>query len=189
MSIHAYNGTNWRPVRSDSSTRSIQTIEYEHHEIHGGSTYTMSRSDTLATNDVIQLYWSTPATDKEQHIIFEWYGAGAVSVSLLEDITYSSGGTAFTGVNHYRRGTPNTSNCTLKVGSDGALSDAISYTGGTTLYTANTGSGRQIPGAGNHSEEFVFEQSMDYLLELTAVGNNIICELSSTWYEHTPKAA
>jgi len=174
-------------IRIDASTNSIQTIEYEHHEIHGGSTYSMFRSDTLATNDVVQLYWSTPASDQEQHVVFEWYGAGAVSVSLLENISYSSGGTAFTGVNHNRRGTPGTSNCTLKVGSNGALSDSISYTGGTTIMTVNSGAGRQVPGGGSHAEEFIFERELDYLLELTAVGNNIICQLSATWYEHTPK--
>lgn len=187
--LYGYNGTNWQNARLDESTRSLQTIDYEHHEIHGGSTYTMFRSDTLATDDVVQLYWSTPDTTEEPHVVFEWYGAGAVTISLLEDITYSSGGTAFTPVNHNRRGTPGTSNCTCKVGSDGALADAISYTGGTTLFTANSGAGRQIPGSGSHSEEFMLEQNLDYLLELTAIGNNIICQVSASWYEHTPKAA
>ena len=187
--IYGYNGTNWRNIRLDESTRTLQTIEYEHHEIHGGSTYLMYRSDTLATNDVIQLYWSTPGTTEEQHVVWEFYGAGAITVELLEGVTYSSGGTAFTPVNHNRRGTPGTSNCTCKVGSNGVLSDAISYSGGTVLYSEEIGSGKSSPGDGGHAVEFIFEQSTEYLLEMTAVGNNIRCNMQAHWYEHTPKAA
>jgi len=145
----------------------------------------MFRADTLATGDVIQLYWSTPDTVEEQHIIWEFYGAGAVQIELLEGVSYTSGGTAFVPFNHNRRSNT-TSNCTCKTGSDGVLTDPIVYTGGTQIHFEEIGSGKSLEGKGDHTSEFILKRDEEYLLQLTAVGNNIRCNVQSHWYEHIP---
>lgn len=186
--IFGYNGTNWQNIRIDESTRSIQTISYPHHEIHGGSMFFAQRSDTLATNDVIAIALTTPDTTKEPHIEWSIYSAGQVKLEMLRNVTSYTGGTAYTPVNMNDR-SANTSVCTVKVGSNGALSDALSITGGTAIELTQIGSGNRASGDGGSREEWILARDEITIFRVTAIGNNIVTSMHLHWYEHTPKAA
>jgi len=186
--IHGHNGTNAQAITCDQSTRAINTIGYVHHEIHGGSNYNAFRTDTLATGDKISIAFTTPNTTQEQHAIWGLYCAGAVTLTVYDNCTSYTGGSAFTPVNHNRRST-NTSTCTVKVGSNGALSDAIARSGGTTIDAIGVGSGNKTGGDFTHEDEFILRINAITIYEMIAVGNNIVCDLHVNWYEHTPKAA
>ena len=60
----------WQEVRADASTWSLQTIEYEHHEIHSGSSFTCWHSETAPTdtNDRTVITFLTPSGTKYLHI-------------------------------------------------------------------------------------------------------------------------
>jgi len=45
---YGWNGTSFRELNIDASTRAQTTIKYEHHEIHGGSTYSVVDIDDIA---------------------------------------------------------------------------------------------------------------------------------------------
>jgi hypothetical protein len=60
--IHGYNGNNWHWVRIDRSTRSLQTIDYAHHELHGGSLFSASGAADVAGAGTLILTFKTPDT-------------------------------------------------------------------------------------------------------------------------------
>ena len=74
MELFGWNNTSWREVKIDASTRSLQTIGYEHHEIHSGSHYYVCGFETLALNAFTEFYFTTPITSKEVHMTFEFSG-------------------------------------------------------------------------------------------------------------------
>jgi hypothetical protein len=185
--VYGYNGTNWHPIRIDESTRSIQTVSYPHHEVHGGSMFHAYRGDTLATNDTIIIAITTPAGAKEQHVFWELYSAGGITFDAVRDLTSYTGGTAFTPKNQNHR-SDKTSTCTVEVGSNGALADGITPSGGTEFDKHSFGSGKQSGGSSSHDEETILEAEEIVMYRIAAIGNNIVCDLHVTWYEHTPKA-
>ena len=185
--VYGYNGTNWHEARIDTSSRAQTGIGYPHHEAHDGNLYTAYRGDTLATNDTIVIAVTTPAGAEEQHIFWEMYSSGGVIFEILRDVTSYTGGTAFTPRQHHFRSN-NTSNCTVKVGSNGALADGIVLTGGTEWLKRSHGAGRTTGGTTEHDDEHILEESEINGYRITAVSNGIVCDLSLTWYEHTPKA-
>jgi hypothetical protein len=160
-------------------------LEHVHHEIHEGNVYHAYRGDTLATNDTIMIAVTTPNTIEEQHMFWELYSSGSITFSILENVTSYTGGTAQTPINNNRR-SDNTSNCTVKVGSDGALADPIVPTGGTVIDQYSFGSGNKSGGTASHEGEFVLERDHIDIYKILAVGNGIVCDLHLSWYEHTP---
>lgn len=187
--IYAWDSTNeqWTKLRLDKSTSTIQTIDYAHHENHAGNTYRAIRSDTLATNDTIIIAITTPDTTKEQHLQWDCYGAGAIKLEMFRNVTSYTGGTAYTPVNMNDRSS-NTSVCTVKVGSNGALADGIALTGGTAFELTQLGSGSRSGGDAGARNEWILARNEITALKLTAIGNNIVCSLHVHWYEHTPHA-
>lgn len=98
-----------------------------------------------------------------------------------------TGGTAFTPQNVNQRGIVPASVCTVKAGSDGALSDGISVTGGTEFDQFQIGSGNKDGGILGTRDEFIPDKNSITVYDILAIGNNIICDLHVSWYEHTPK--
>ena len=58
-------------VRIDASTNSLQTVDYEHHEIHGGSHYLVVSYADLAINHVLDFTWQMPNTTTWTHWIWK----------------------------------------------------------------------------------------------------------------------
>ena len=78
-------------VRVDASTHSLQTITYEHHEIHGGSHYFYEGHETLANAGSYRLKLVTPNTDKLGHMTWTVTSNGITSINFWEN---SAGGMA-----------------------------------------------------------------------------------------------
>lgn len=185
--LHGYNGIRQRQVSIDASTRSLKNISEPHAELHGGNVFHAYRSDTLATGDNIWIALTTPNTDKEAHIVWSLYCAGAIVLTITRAVSSYTGGTAQTPQNAYQRGTVKSSVCTVKVGSDGALSDGIAVTGGTEFDAVGVGSGNKGSNVAGSRDEFIPAKNSITIYDILAVGNNIVCDLHIDWYEHTPK--
>ena len=78
-------------VRIDASTNSLQTVSYEHHEIHSGSAYYAEGHTTLATAGEYYLKFVTPDTAKWGHFTWIISSNGITNISAFEG---SSGGMA-----------------------------------------------------------------------------------------------
>ena len=179
----------YNPLRMDSSSSSIQVIDYEHHEVHGGSTFHAYRGDTLATDDNIWIAITTPNTDKEAHIVWSLYCSGAVTFTITKNFTSYTGGTSQIPQNANQRSISMASDCIVKVGSYGVLADGLSVTGGVEYDKLSIGSGNKSGGSGTHSNEFIPAKNSITVFDILAVGNAIVCDLRIDWYEHTPHAA
>lgn len=179
--------TTYQVIRIDPSTHAVETITTPHHEIHAKSTFHAYRSDTLATADTIAVAIETPDSAKEAHIVWSLYGAGEVTLDILRDVTSYTGGASVTPETDNQRAPKGVSICTVKVGSDGGVDDDLVITGGTEHDSISLGSGNKTAAQASNRDEFIPEKSTITIYRLTAVGNNILCDLHISWYEHTPK--
>ena len=82
-------------VRIDASTNSLQTVSYEHHEIHSGSSYYTEGHTTLGdgTPDPVNFYaaFTTPSGTKYSHMTWTVTSSGITDISMYEG---ASGGMA-----------------------------------------------------------------------------------------------
>jgi hypothetical protein len=67
--------TTYQVPRIDVSTHTLQTIEYEHHEIHAGSHFEYTDSVTLASAGVQNYLITTPNTTKWAHMTMSVTGS------------------------------------------------------------------------------------------------------------------
>lgn len=85
--INGYNGTNWWPVRIDAATYAMDTIEYEHHEIHSGSAFFLEGYTTLGNGGTLYVKLVTSNTTRWTHLVWEIWASGILTATLDEDAT------------------------------------------------------------------------------------------------------
>ena len=178
------SGGKHREVWLDKATHVISTIEYEHHEIHAGSAYTLSRPVTLPVANDDELRIAQPNTTKWAHIIFSVVSDAAVTVSLYEGtaLVYEAAN-ILTPINRNRNST-NTSGLSIchtpsGVGADGSL--IYSTTAGVAGNPASS-----APGAVAARFEFILKQNTAYLLRIAGASGDVLTT-NLEWYEHTDK--
>jgi len=91
----------FKPIKLDRSTRSIQTIDYEHHEIHSGSHFFVCGFETEANGGTIRFALGNTNTTKEIHMSFIISGTQQTEVLIYED-SYTTGGASSTPYNNNR---------------------------------------------------------------------------------------
>ena len=193
--LQAYNGQNWHPPRIDVSTRAFNVIDYEHHEIHGGSAfylmYSVASLGAMTTpDDMITLDFTTPDSAKWGHFVFSVSGSAGWRVRLIEA---PSGGAAsptgqLTILNH-NRNSPHTS-----IFTDGSTANQVNYdstlaTGGVTLwdqYLEGSGGPQAGGTASGKRNEWVLKQNTKYQLSLYGTDTDP-ATIYMDWYEHTDK--
>jgi hypothetical protein len=188
--IRGFNGTYWQNIRIDASTRSIQTIDYAHHEIHGGSSFhAFVYDDTAATGELVNIYIKTANTTKYCHSFAQWSsgGAGIFRIHEAPTITTNTGTNGVSIINH-NRNSSTTSGCF-----DNATTPVVNKYGtgvtktgeGTVLLIEYSGVGKSISGTGRNESEYILKPNTVYVFELIAIGNNIALGIGLDWYEHT----
>jgi len=167
----------------DSLFSAPLSIDIAHHEVHEGAMFSAFISDASAADtEQIQVMITTPNTTELAHVVWEHYSSGQATVTLKSGITYSAGGSAFTPINR-NRGSSHTSACTVKTGSDGGA-DLITYTGGTTAWSAIYGSGRLQGGSSRETSEWILAPNTTNIIEVTSNTTSLIISLGVIWYEH-----
>ena len=191
-------------VRIDASTNTLQTIEYEHHEIHSGSSFTCGHSETAPTdtNDRTVIGFLTPGGTKYLHITVS-ASATAISVARIReapDYTADSG-TTLPIYNRNRVGSPNES-IVLDISQNPDTANSATYwehddanlpsENGTIIAEIPLGSAtspvKSVGGTARATQEWVLKASTFYTFEvksLDASDNTHWIELD--WYEHTDK--
>ncbi len=181
-SINAFRSSDstYQPLRLDKSTNSIQTIDYEHHEIHAGSHFLYTDSVEL-DNAVAQDYMiTTPNTTKWAHMTFLASGSAITTVQVYEagDRTGTTGQTLY----NSDRNRLTASGLTIHKGQSGGTTD------GSLIWQRKSGAaaGASRTGAeATRNGELILKQATKYILRITSGTNDNLTNLQLEWYEHT----
>jgi len=190
-----------RPLRVDASTHSIQTITYEHHEIHAGSMYRVQHNQsnipaTASSGDLVIVFYVPDVSGKQPHMLWESSHEGPMTITCYEGVTVTAGNGTDVAPKNSNRTSSNTSflqgtgtgslvSGYVTVGENSA--DSI-YTGGTAISTMKDYASKQASGGQDRSHEIVLKNDTYYAISLknndtSAAGGQIRLE----WYEHTYK--
>lgn len=181
---YLWNGTSFRPVSIDSATRAQNIIEYEHHEVHGGSMYHVTRVVQIDDAASTELLIDTPDTTKWGHMTIQVQGSFDTEWWLFEATT-KTGGTAMTEHNHER----NSANVATIVvthtpGGAGDGNEIHHERFGNDSGPAGQGGGS---GQSRGTLEWVLKQNEEYLLRVTSHTDTNNISIIIDWYEHTNK--
>ena len=180
--ITAYRSSDhtWQPLRLDKATNSIQTIDYEHHEIHAGSHFFYTDSvelDSAAT----QVYMiTTPNTTKWAHMTFLASGSAITTIQIYEagDRTGTTGQTLY----NSDRNSLTASVLTIHKGiSTGSTDGTLIWQRKSGSATAQSRTGAEATRGG----ELILKQNTKYILRITSGTNDNLTNLQLEWYEHT----
>jgi len=190
-----------RVVRIDSATHAIETIEYEHHEIHGGNSFTCHYSnDVTNIGEMTVIAFNTANTTKWLHAIAEYESTAASYFAVYEDTSIDvDEGTQLTVYNRNRNSVtastitsietaPVANKATLYTEAQAAGANITTTTELSKTYLG-AGERKSIGAAGRGSAEFVLEQNQQYAFMLVAITvDDCTHNLTLSWYELTDKA-
>jgi len=175
-------------VRIDASTNALETIEYEHHEIHSGSHYFVVGYADLAINHVLDFTWLMPNTTKWIHWIWSIITESETLWQVYEGATETNPLANLVTPYNNNRNSGNTSATTMRYEDQANLAAAnadTSVVGATLLESGISGAGRDA-GVGARTSELVMKQNTLYCLRATATAAGYI-NFNMQWYEHTDK--
>ena len=186
-----YNGFNdtWYQLspRVDASTHATTTIEYEHHEVHGGSHYFINGVVTLTVDDVYDIRITTPAGTKQAHMLYHVTTESETDVYMYEKVAITNAGTAIPSYNNYRASL-NSSGLAF----DGILNESTALANDDTNLSGSVALTHRISGDGKEggivtrSDELILIPSTIYCKRFIAtVAGHINWKFQ--WYEHTDK--
>lgn len=186
-----YNGFNdtWYQLntRVDASTHATTTIEYEHHEIHGGSHYFVNGSVTLTIDDVYDIRITTPSSTKQAHMLYHVTTDSETDIYMYEDVAITNAGTAIPSYNNYRASL-NSSGLVF----DGILNESTALANADTNLAGSVALTHRISGDGKdggivtRNDELILIPSTIYCKRFIASAAGYI-NWKFQWYEHTDK--
>ncbi len=184
-------------VRIDGSTNSLQTVDYAHHEIHGGSGWDITDTATLPAADVLDVRLTTAAGLKYAHMTLEYHSEDETEWWWYENVTmttaHGAGGDVvdLTPRNHRRPSGDAGTIITTSYIVNTSIANANSDTGiGSAIALAHgqQGAGRNDAASGGSREEWIMKPSEDYSLRFFDVGGSAgYIAFHLDWYEHTDK--
>jgi len=185
--LYLYDSVTGNEIGIDDATASIQTIDYEHHEIHGENHYFVVSYQDLTINQVLQFTFETPNTTKWSHLSWKISTESETLWQIHEASTINNAlANAVTPLNS-NRNSSNTSGNTLKyeVHANTAAADT-DVTVGTLIESGISGAGRDA-GNAERSHEIILKQNTVYSMRATATAAGFV-NFNMQWYEHTDKA-
>ena len=170
---------NWWNLGVDQATMVLNTLTYEHHEIHSGSHFYVAGHTTLGLNGVIEFVIAVPDTTKWPHMIFWWVSSNNLTAEMFEGTTGVVGGTPVTPRNSNR-------NSAVVSGLTIVSDPASIAVDGTLIWSAAWGS-KQQGGRVGRDNEIILKQNTNYLWRATSGANGNVISYEGLWYEHTDK--
>lgn len=187
--LYGYDGVGFtRPLSVDGATNSMQIINYEHHEIHDGSHYTIRGVQDLTANKVLDFTWLMPNTTKWIHWLWNIDTESETDWKIYETVVATNPlANIVTPLNSDRNST-NTSGTTMKyeVQADLAAANADTNVTGATLISSGISGAGKTAGRVDRSHELIMKQNTLYCLRATASSAGYI-NFAMSWYEHTNK--
>lgn len=170
---------------SDSYTTAFRVMEYEHHEIHAGDSYSYMEAVDQTINHVYDIQITTPNTTKWAHFTFNFSVENETDWYFYENVTINLAGTTVTLLNADRNST-NTAGLTIKVITNTTTANANADTavaGATTVAHGITGD-KKAGGDVNGRHEIILKQNEDYSIRFIATVAGWV-SFHLDWYEHT----
>jgi len=189
-------------LQVDGMTRALPIIEYEHHEIHSGSSFHAYFNNTTAATSGHRsgLYIKTPATGPHVHMVVEFSASVAANMSVLEAPTIAAN-TGTHGVsifNRYRdsiKASGCFDNATVRAVNkcttlnETQINGDGSWATGTVIMTEPlvAGSGPKPAGGSSRGEqEWILKANTAYVFLITnTVATANVHHISIDFYEHT----
>ena len=170
-------------VMIDASTNSLQTVDYAHHEIHAGSHFKQGYQNTaLDDTDTVAVVFTTPDSTKFMHWVLTSQTTGPATIQLFRTPTLSAEGTLLTPFNRNE----NSSNA-----ADMIVRHTPTITNnGTKIsekWVGSEGFKEQSGGETRGDSEIILLRDTQYLVLLTAEGDDMKGAIGGDWYEHTDK--
>lgn len=168
-------------IEDDSTTGSLKTIDYSHHEVHDSSHFFYKDIATLAANASTSYLIQTPDTTKWAHLTFSATGSAITQADLYEGGDLSGTGARQVIVNNNRNSNTASGLTIWDSCVDGT-------TNGTLIYAIKSGASAgasRSPGIAERSNEIILKQNTKYLLRVTSGTNDNLTNLLLEWYEHT----
>ena len=192
--IYASNGTSYQVARIDTSTRAFNTIDYAHHEIHAGSSFTIDHyAESKNDGQTINVYMKTANTAKWLHMFMNWSSGGAAFTRIYEGPTITANtGTNGVAIFNRNRNSTNTSGVSDNAASPAANkigTDVTKTANGTIIYTEYAGAAKAQGAFVRAEREFVLKSNTVYLFEVESDAAGITLNFDLTWYEHTDQDA
>lgn len=167
----------------DANTGALITIDYPHHEIHGGSNYFFTRPLTLGDGGDDEVLVTTPVGAKQAHMLLSVTATGETDFKLYEDTT-RTGGTPLTPRNRNRNYSDSSVLTVAHTPTGGAVGTLIAET--FFGVDAGAGSNRQLSGGGSDSrQEIILKSDTKYLLVVDSATASNRITIVADWYEHT----
>jgi hypothetical protein len=203
VKVQGYNGTNFQDIRIDTSTRSIQTVDYAHHEIHSGSSFTCHyNNDVTNIGEMTVIAFNTKDATKWVHMFAIAESTGAAYFAIYENPTIDvDEGTDLAIYNRNRNSATAATVSTIEtVPEEGkatsynevqAASANITTTTEITRFYIGGGSKQSSSGGNTRAEvEFVLDQNQQYAFMIYALtADDMTHNILLDWYEHTDQAA
>jgi hypothetical protein len=180
-SHYEFDGTEWVKKRTeavDSTTNARIGIDYAHHEIHGGSGYTLSYPITVPAANEVEIRIAIPNTTKWPHMVWGFTNDADFSITVFEGTakTHESGN-ALIPINRNRN--------SAKVSGLVCCHTPGAGADGNIIWTFAGGANKTVTTAENRNE-FILKQNTPYLVNLAGAQNDV-AHLLFDWYEHTNK--
>lgn len=169
---------------TDRSTNAGTVIDYAHHEVHAGSSFTVA--DTVAINNTTAKWQvTTPNTTKYAHLVFTLTCTGEATFLVTEGSDRTDG-TPLDEVNRRRTGTPPVATLIVTRTPTGGTTD-----GATTLFSMRNGitnvAGKNIEGgSARATNEWILRPNTKYVISITTYAD-VYATCLLDWYEHTNK--
>ena len=182
------------PQKVDRLTGSIITIDYAHHEVHGGSSFASDVVDTtLANAETICLAFKTAAGTKRIHLIEKWIVLVSGYIDLIEGPTWTNQTGTKVPIYNRKRETTMKSSVLLEdqaqlgfVASNNVIGNVTGLSGGTTISTEYAFGTRRSPASrARGTNEWILKPDTQYCIRLTSTANSNAAQIILDWYEHT----
>ena len=193
MGIDTSVASAWRDA-FDRSTHGLIVIDYPHHEIHGGSSFSASGTVDLANAGTINIHVKTPNSTKYSHATFGVTTELEAAINLYEGFAPSGtadGGTPGVAVTAFNRNRNSSAANTTLVYSGATVGTAGTATAGSLIFAyhhgGGTGAGR-FGGQERGISEWMLKANTQYLFQVvnaTTSANYTAWQVD--WYEHTNK--
>ena len=181
--ILTFNGTTWENTPMDSITRTLQTIDYAHHEIHAGLHFMYTDAVTLGSAATLDYLITTPDTTQWAHMLFFLDGSAITQWQLFEGA--DKNGTTLQTVGNSNRNSLTAATTLVHKGTGGGTTDGVQialYKGGSA-----TGSSRQAGSSTRNDGETILKQNTKYILRVTSGTASNLTNVRLEWYEHVNK--
>ena len=197
VSIHdGADGTN--QLRIDNLCSAMQTIDYSHHEIHSGNSFSAYADNATIDGSDLILGFKTGSDAGDQasvHIVIEWACKTSANIGLYEDAIFTlQTGSDVVIINRNRKS--GNASIMLQCSSDAAWTNHNSLTknptiaggsDGTLLWHSHAYASKQsgLGALGRDVSEFVLAPNTVYMIRIAEDAAANETHIGINWYEHT----